>query len=146
MHEKKVLHRDLKTKNIFLTRAGDVKLGDFGLSTILDHRSMAQSAVGTPYYLSPELCEGKPYDYKSDVWSLGCVAHEMTTLKKSRLDAISLGVFKMSMLIPGRSEVAPCGGEFTPPRAAVSCMYAFPSRHTFHATNLPQLVLTIVQA
>ena len=43
--------------------------------------SMAQSAVGTPYYLSPELCEGKPYDYKSDVWALGCVAHEMTSLK-----------------------------------------------------------------
>jgi NIMA (never in mitosis gene a)-related kinase len=42
---------------------------------------MAQSAVGTPYYLSPELCEGKPYDYKSDVWALGCVAHEMTSLK-----------------------------------------------------------------
>lgn len=61
--------------------------------------SMAQSAVGTPYYLSPELCEGKPYDYKSDIWALGCVVYELTTL-----------------------------------------------RHAFHATNLPALVMTIVQA
>jgi serine/threonine protein kinase len=58
-----------------------IKLGDFGLSKILDGGDMAQSAVGTPYYLSPELCEGRPYDYKSDVWALGCVTYEMTTLR-----------------------------------------------------------------
>ena len=53
-----VLHRDLKTKNIFLTRTGMLKIGDFGLSKMLGSQtSFAQSAVGTPYYLSPELCE-----------------------------------------------------------------------------------------
>jgi NIMA (never in mitosis gene a)-related kinase len=85
LHSKHVLHRDLKTKNIFLTQDDSVKLGDFGLSKILgSQHDMAHSAVGTPYYLSPELCEGRPYDYKSDVWALGCVTYEMTTLRYVR--------------------------------------------------------------
>jgi NIMA (never in mitosis gene a)-related kinase len=42
---------------------------------------MAKTVIGTPYYLSPEICEDKPYDKKSDVWSLGCVLYEMVTLK-----------------------------------------------------------------
>ena len=51
-----------------------MKLGDFGLSKMMGSQTdFAQSAVGTPYYLSPELCEGKPYNHKSDVWAIGYV-------------------------------------------------------------------------
>lgn len=82
LHSKKVLHRDLKTRNVFMTKSGQIKLGDFGLSTVLKN-SMAQANTlcGTPYYFSPELCRNKPYNSKSDVWALGCILYEMCTLK-----------------------------------------------------------------
>mmetsp|Transcript_4072 Transcript_4072/g.6301 ORF Transcript_4072/g.6301 Transcript_4072/m.6301 type:complete len:714 (+) Transcript_4072:125-2266(+) len=82
IHEKRILHRDLKTQNIFLTEKNVVKLGDFGVSRVLDGTmDMAKTVIGTPYYMSPELFQNKPYSYKSDVWALGCVLYEMTTLK-----------------------------------------------------------------
>jgi NIMA (never in mitosis gene a)-related kinase len=67
-----MLHRDLKSQNIFRTKNDILKLGDFGIAKVLNSESqMAHTTVGTPYYLSPEICEDKPYDSKSDVWALG---------------------------------------------------------------------------
>jgi len=82
LHDRKILHRDLKTQNVFLTSGNWVKLGDFGLSTVLDSTmAQAQSRVGTPYYMSPEICQGVPYDAKSDMWALGCVLYKLCALK-----------------------------------------------------------------
>ncbi|KAL0047743.1 hypothetical protein WJX82_010830 [Trebouxia sp. C0006] len=84
VHGKNVLHRDLKSQNIFMTEGSLVKLGDFGIARTLNSQSsLAHTAVGTPYYLSPEICEDKAYDHKSDVWSLGCILYEMATLKRA---------------------------------------------------------------
>mmetsp|Transcript_36440 Transcript_36440/g.27023 ORF Transcript_36440/g.27023 Transcript_36440/m.27023 type:complete len:180 (+) Transcript_36440:131-670(+) len=81
-HDRKILHRDLKSQNIFLTSRGFVKLGDFGIARVLSNtRSMAKTVVGTPYYLPPEIIEGKPYSFKSDVWSLGILLYEMCALQ-----------------------------------------------------------------
>uniref|UniRef100_A0A3P9JVE3 non-specific serine/threonine protein kinase n=1 Tax=Oryzias latipes TaxID=8090 RepID=A0A3P9JVE3_ORYLA len=83
IHDKKVLHRDIKCQNIFLTNGGmKAKLGDFGIARMLNNSmDLARTCVGTPYYLSPEICESRPYNNKTDVWSLGCVLYELCTLR-----------------------------------------------------------------
>jgi NIMA (never in mitosis gene a)-related kinase len=82
LHERNILHRDLKPQNIFLTKNMTIQLGDFGISKWLKQPSdHAQTTVGTPYYLSPEICTRRPYDHKSDIWALGCTMYEMTCLK-----------------------------------------------------------------
>lgn len=82
MHERHVLHRDLKTQNIFLTKSNIIKVGDLGIARVLESASdMASTLIGTPYYMSPELFTNKPYNHKSDVWALGCCVYEMCTLR-----------------------------------------------------------------
>ncbi|NXS59231.1 NEK3 kinase, partial [Brachypteracias leptosomus] len=82
IHDKRVLHRDIKSKNVFLTQNGKVKLGDFGSARLLAHpASYACTYVGTPYYVPPEIWESMPYNNKSDIWSLGCILYELCTLR-----------------------------------------------------------------
>ncbi|XP_063506969.1 serine/threonine-protein kinase Nek3 isoform X3 [Pongo pygmaeus] len=82
IHKKRVLHRDIKSKNIFLTQNGKVKLGDFGSARVLSNpMAFACTYVGTPYYVPPEIWENLPYNNKSDIWSLGCILYELCTLK-----------------------------------------------------------------
>ena len=83
IHSKNILHRDLKPKNILLTKDNQAKIGDFGISKMLDNTfDMAKTATGTPYYLSPEVCLGQQYDNKSDMWMLGCILYELCTTKR----------------------------------------------------------------
>ena len=82
MHDRKVIHRDVKPQNVFLTKSRVVKLGDFGISTVLTHTmAMATTLCGTPCYFSPELCDSRPYNNKSDVWALGVMLYEMASLQ-----------------------------------------------------------------
>lgn len=81
VHNRNILHRDLKAQNIFV-KDGQLKLGDFGISKVLTGSvAFAQTMIGTPYYMSPEVFKGKPYNFKSDIWSLGCVLYELCTFK-----------------------------------------------------------------
>jgi NIMA (never in mitosis gene a)-related kinase len=79
LHAQNIYHRDMKSANIFLNKDGAVKLGDMNVSKIAK-KGLLYTQTGTPYYASPEVWKDKPYDQKSDIWSLGCVLYEMTTL------------------------------------------------------------------
>lgn len=76
----KIYHRDLKSANVFMNTDGTVKLGDMNVSKVA-RKILLYTQTGTPYYASPEVWKDQPYDSKSDIWSLGCVLYEMTTLK-----------------------------------------------------------------
>ena len=94
IHAQRILHRDLKSSNVMLMQravrvGGDgaavpiVKLGDFGISKVLTTSALdASTMVGTPYYLSPELCRGQRYNDRSDIWALGCILYELVTLRR----------------------------------------------------------------
>ena len=80
IHENNIIHRDLKSANIFLMQDGTIKIGDLNVSKIAKI-GMAYTQTGTPYYASPEIWQDKPYDFKSDIWSLGCILYELCQLK-----------------------------------------------------------------
>jgi NIMA (never in mitosis gene a)-related kinase len=82
LHDKHVLHRDLKSQNIFLSSSGRIKLGDFGISKVLESTEcFAKTSIGTPYYLAPEICSQKPYSWSADIWALGCILYELCMLR-----------------------------------------------------------------
>lgn len=80
LHDNKILHRDLKCANVFMSLDNTAKLGDLNVSKVAKS-ALVYTQTGTPYYASPEVWGDKPYDAKSDIWSLGCVVYEMAALK-----------------------------------------------------------------
>ena len=103
MHSCRVLHRDLKAANIFLTSRSLVKVGDFGIAKCLEGSgdgALARTTIGTPYYLAPELINGDAYDYKADVWALGVLLYEMLALRRpfeaDTLPALALKIVRVS--------------------------------------------------
>ena len=117
LHTQKILHRDMKTANIFLSSSSNsnnniktsafgqhnndipsLKIGDLGVAKMLNStKSYAASVVGTPYYLSPELCANKPYNKQSDVWALGCILYECCTFKHP-FDATNQGALVLKIM------------------------------------------------
>ena len=82
IHSKKIIHRDIKTLNLMLDKGDNAKIGDLGIARVLGQETLfVKTVVGTPYYLSPELCEDKPYNEKSDIWALGVCLYEFCTGK-----------------------------------------------------------------
>jgi NIMA (never in mitosis gene a)-related kinase 1/4/5 len=83
VHAMDVLHRDLRSQNVFLDSTGSIKVGDFGVSDILRHREvLGTGLVGTAQYAAPEIYSGKPYSAKSDIWALGVILYECCTGKR----------------------------------------------------------------
>ncbi len=78
VHDRKVIHRDIKSQNIFVDRFDTVKLGDFGIAKVLKSTmAQANTLIGTPYYLSPEIIDNQPYSFAADIWSLGILLYEL---------------------------------------------------------------------
>ena len=80
LHDLGIVHRDIKSANVFLTSDGQIKIGDMNVSKIA-RGCLEHTQTGTPYYASPEVWKDLPYDYRSDLWSLGCVIYEAICLK-----------------------------------------------------------------
>ena len=76
-HQRQVLHRDVKPANVFLTGDGRAKLGDFGTGIFMTDAKRLDERVGTAFYMAPELFEGRPADFQSDIYSLGVLAYEV---------------------------------------------------------------------
>ena len=82
LHDMHILHRDLKPGNLFLARDGSLRVGDFGISKVLACTiAVARTQIGTPNYLSPELCLDHPYTWPSDLWAMGVILYELCALK-----------------------------------------------------------------
>lgn len=82
LHKNKVIHRDIKTSNILIFNENLVKIADFGVSKMLENNNLlANTSIGTPYYMSPEIVNGKPYNYSVDFWALGCLIYNYLTNK-----------------------------------------------------------------
>ena len=110
LHSKKILHRDIKTMNIFLNKDENIRIGDLGVAKVLcESMNFAHTMVGTPYYLSPEMCEEKPYNEKSDIWALGCVIYELCTAKHP-FDANSQGALILKIV---RGRYSPIPGSYS---------------------------------
>jgi len=80
LHQMKIFHRDIKSANIFLADNNVALLGDLNVSKVAK-QGLLYTQTGTPYYASPEVWNDKPYDSKSDIWSLGCVMYEVLALE-----------------------------------------------------------------
>ncbi|XP_072024881.1 LOW QUALITY PROTEIN: serine/threonine-protein kinase Nek11-like [Amphiura filiformis] len=105
MHKRRVLHRDLKTRNIFLKR-NMIKIGDFGISRVLmGTTDMASTFTGTPYYMSPEVLKHEGYNSKSDVWSIACILYELCALQHAFEGQSLMGV--MYKIVEGKTPEIP---------------------------------------
>lgn len=110
VHDRKILHRDIKAQNIFLTQTKRCLLGDFGIAKILSStKGFARTVVGTPYYLSPEILESQNYSFQSDIWSLGVLLYELCALKPP-FDAPSLPLLAMKIV---RGNFAPLSPHYS---------------------------------
>ncbi|CAK0835902.1 unnamed protein product, partial [Prorocentrum cordatum] len=136
-HKKHILHRDLKCGNIFLTSNGSVKVGDFGISKVLDHTgAVAVTMIGTPLYLAPEVCQSMPYGVKADIWSLGVVLHELLALSVPfQAENMAALVVKIINQPPRKVPAEACGEELRrllarmlekPPERRPSCLLRGP--------------------
>eukprot|EP00927_Polykrikos_kofoidii_P079672 TRINITY_DN7646_c0_g1_i1.p1 TRINITY_DN7646_c0_g1~~TRINITY_DN7646_c0_g1_i1.p1 ORF type:complete len:659 (+),score=103.68 TRINITY_DN7646_c0_g1_i1:142-2118(+) len=108
LHGRNIMHRDVKSQNLFLTKDQSVRIGDFGISKVLKPEGggfRQKEMCGTPYYLSPEICKENLYSFASDMWALGVVLHEMAALRLP-FEAANLASL-MQLIMRGTPPVLP---------------------------------------
>ena len=99
LHQRHIIHRDLKPLNIFLTIDNKIKLGDFGLSKVLNSsKELKKSNFGTVIYMSPEIIKDDYYSFSSDIWSLGIILFELCLLKNPLIHLNELSIIKQYIL------------------------------------------------
>ena len=123
IHRRRVVHRDIKPHNIFLGAGDTVKIGDFGVSKLLSSTMpLANTFVGSPGYLAPELCNGEPYDEKADIWAFGVTLIELCLLQHPFAGSKSQAALVMKIM--GHSSPPALPSSYSPPlaRLLATCM------------------------
>ncbi|KAG1669259.1 hypothetical protein FOA52_003296 [Chlamydomonas sp. UWO 241] len=124
IHSKRIIHRDIKALNLFIDAQDNIKIGDLGIARALgDGSAFARSLVGTPYYYSPELCEDKPYNEKSDMWALGVVMYECC-MGRFPFEAQNEGAL-IRKILAGKYDPIPAGKYSGPLIALVHSLLTF---------------------
>ncbi len=94
-HKKKILHRDIRPSNILVNKSDQIKITDFGTSTLLDEKAYATTKIGSPPYMAPEQFEGKAV-FASDIYSAGCLFYEMITGFPPVVSANPVEIYKIA--------------------------------------------------
>ena len=95
-HGKGVVHRDIKPANLIMTASGELKVADFGIARIdTSELTLDGTVLGTPAYMSPEQCMGKPSDHRSDLFSAAVVFYELLTGVKPFVGAVETLMYKI---------------------------------------------------
>ncbi len=109
-HSRGIIHRDIKPQNIMVLRDGSVKVADFGIACLADaHQTLAQEALGSVHYISPEQAKGERLDARSDIYSAGVVLYEMLTgrLPFEGDSAVSVAIQHLSSVPLNPREIDP---------------------------------------
>ncbi|KAL8716149.1 MAG: hypothetical protein Q9220_000054 [cf. Caloplaca sp. 1 TL-2023] len=138
-----ILHRDLKPDNVFLGDDNQVKLGDFGLSKLMQSHDFASTYVGTPYYMSPEICAAERYTLHSDIWSLGCVMYELCA-RRPPFDA-KTHFHLVQKIKDGRMEPLPSMYSSELSNAIKSCLKTNPLQRPDTATLLSLPIMRLMR-
>ena len=89
IHQNNIIHRDLTPENIFINENNKIKIGDFGVSKRLNtNNQYAITGTGKHHYNAPEIEKGEKYDYRADMYSLGCIIYELFTLNEYYIDKL----------------------------------------------------------
>ena len=85
LHSNNIIHRDLKPSNVLITDRYNVKICDFNTSKIIEapkfQDTRQHTQIGTPFYMSPECVDNRCYNFKTDIWSIGCILYELMELQ-----------------------------------------------------------------
>lgn len=120
LHRQSIIHRDIKLQNIIVFPDDQVKIADFGVSKKMNELlSMVETMVGTPVYMAPEQCAGKPYNQKVDIWGLGCLLYEMLTGRKP-FEGKFLNVISEGGGVPDHQRGAKCTVPRVQPRGQLA--------------------------
>lgn len=137
LHQKQIIHRDLKSANIFITQ-NTYKIADLNVSKLLKH-SLAYTQTGTPYYASPEVWQDKPYELKSDIWSLGCILYETAALRPPFTATSMDGLYKKVLFEDKKRLWKGCIHDY-PVSIHKDCRNSFQNVSKYHHQSVQEVV------
>eukprot|EP01063_Lacrimia_lanifica_P034555 TRINITY_DN6415_c0_g1_i1.p1 TRINITY_DN6415_c0_g1~~TRINITY_DN6415_c0_g1_i1.p1 ORF type:complete len:790 (+),score=192.78 TRINITY_DN6415_c0_g1_i1:108-2477(+) len=145
LHERQVLHRDIKSDNVLLNRRGQVKLADFGMGADIASKKYRETVVGTPYWMAPEVIKGSPYDDRADVWSIGIVCIEMVDGEPPLIHMSKMSAMMTILSLPPPAPVKEVSDECA---AFIGCMLQSEScdRPTAREAHEHPFVTTVAHA